>query len=371
MPLSIETDKFEKAGRPLYIAIADHIEHLIESRELRHNEKLPATLELSKLFGVTIATVQQGLGRLTEKGLLRRSPKLGTFVNNSKSSRRLAIAFGFNPFDMESKFYMLYYAALEKALAQKDMSGISHFGLMGNDLIPSLNRLKTELEEGKYSGILAIAHSREFIAWAENQKLTSCFTQALPDLMDSAYLGMKHLLERGYRRIAFISMCNGYDSWVIEDERAGIAKALAEKGLPSAQDAILNWGERSIDAYQKALAFFKETPKERWPDAILCHHDVLTKGLLSALTELRIRIPQDIALLTHANKGDEFLFNIPLTRLQFDPERLANETVSFIESELRSAKPGVVKPNFKVPMTIVEGDSAPFITAKKQGGRPK
>ena len=358
MSLSLETLEL-KAGRPLYISIADHIEKLIESRTLKHNDKLPNTAELAKRFDVTISTVQQGLGRLVEKGLLKRSPKLGTFVNTSKESRCVAVAFGFDPFDLESRFYSLYYHSLEKALEARGMAGIRHFGLMGEGFAPALRRLKSDLEEGRCSCVLAISHSQEFMAWARVQRLAACFTQVLPDLRKSAYDGMRHLLDRGYRRIAFVSMCNGYDTWVLGEERKALAKAYGEKGLPFANDSILNWGTSADEAYRKTVEFFSKTPKREWPDAIFCHHDVLTKGVLIALSELGIEIPGDIALATHANKGDGFMFHVPLTRIECDPEKMAVETVAFIERSLNMAPKGLIEADFRSQPVLVEGRSTP------------
>jgi len=338
MSAAFEHAVLEKPGKPLYIALADYIESLIESHELKHNEKLPTTAELAKRLGVTISTVQQGLARLTEKGLLKRAPKLGTFVNAAKESRCVAVTFGFNPFEQDSRFYALFYKGLQDALRERGLSFASHLEGHEEAFAPWLRRFASEIDEGQYACVLPLEFSRGFIEWLEAQDKTPFFHQVAPDLKQSVFEGFGQLLDRGYRKIEFVSMYNDYNDWILEKELEGIKDAYASRGLkPLPEKSIFKWGYLTNGAYEKAKSLFGKRPRREWPEAIFSHHDVLTKGLLIAFAELGIRIPEDIALLTHSNKGDSFPCAVPLARMEADPEKIAIATAKRIDLGLGGA----------------------------------
>lgn len=349
----------QNSRKPLYVAIADHIESLIDQHELRHNEKLPPTAELARQFGVTLTTAQQGLARLAERGLIRRAPKRGTFINTSRETRCVAVTFGFHPFEMETRFYAMFLKHLQEELTRQDFTFMLHFGLLHEGFEPALKKLKRDITDGQYACLLAIAHSMEFIAWAREQDAIPCFKQVMPDFGVTAHDGMKEILKRGYRKVAFLSLFDDYNTLVKKREREALKSAYDGMGLPFDESMILYWGTTANGAYEKTKAWLANTPRAEWPDAIFSHHDVMTKGMLIALTELGIRVPQDIALLTHANRGDAFAYPVNLTRLEVDPAKVAADTVEFLRKSLPTAKAGVTKGNCWGNVDWIEGDSLP------------
>ena len=57
------------------------------------------------------------------------------------------------------------------------------------------------------------------------------------------------------------------------------------------------------------------------PDLVLFTDDYVAQGGLIALKNLGLRIPEDIAVVTHANKGHGPIWEKPLTRIEMNPER--------------------------------------------------
>lgn len=366
MPLCLEKLDL-KAGKPLYMSIADHIEGLIESRTLRHNEKLPSTAALAKSMDVTISTAQQALGRLVEKGLLKRSPKLGTFVNAAKDSRCVAVTFGFHPFAMETKFYAIFLKGLEREFAARDMKYVCHYGLIHEGLEPGLRRLKAELEEGRYSCILAIAHSLEFYDWLKRQEYVPAFDIAPPDSRAAAREGMAHLLDRGYENPLFVSMSSKYNMATWDEEREGLRQAFEERGLRFDESSMRLWGISMHDAYISAKDALAKGVNGRLPDALFINHDLMTKGALLALSEMGLKIPKDMALVSHVNTGDPLPVSMPISRIETDPLRFAKATVEHIAGLLPSCpRAGLQERAQPAPFDFIEGDSTPPNRRRRQ-----
>ena len=71
---------------PKYAAIATDLEQRIRSGEFQPGQALPSQRELSAAYGVTLMTLRQALGQLTERGLVAQQPGRGTFVHGGKAA---------------------------------------------------------------------------------------------------------------------------------------------------------------------------------------------------------------------------------------------------------------------------------------------
>ncbi|MGC3835341.1 GntR family transcriptional regulator [Moritella viscosa] len=75
---------------PRYIQIQDFILEKINSHVWMPGSKIPTELELTKQFSVSRMTVNKAIRDLVNKGLLERTPRLGTFVCQKKVESSLS-----------------------------------------------------------------------------------------------------------------------------------------------------------------------------------------------------------------------------------------------------------------------------------------
>lgn len=66
---------------PLYFKVMTEIRDNILSGLWNRGFQLPGELDLARRLGVSVITIRQALGRLSEEGLIRRERAKGTFVN--------------------------------------------------------------------------------------------------------------------------------------------------------------------------------------------------------------------------------------------------------------------------------------------------
>jgi DNA-binding LacI/PurR family transcriptional regulator len=76
--------------------------------------------------------------------------------------------------------------------------------------------------------------------------------------------------------------------------------------------------------------------KNALPDLFLFTDDYLAQGALVALAVAGVRIPDDVAVATHANKGLGPVWEKPLSRLEMDSLAHAREIADAISEYLRS-----------------------------------
>ena len=297
------------------------------------------------------------MSRLTKKGLVRRSPKLGTFVNSCQLSRTVAIVFGHNPFKLESAFYTIFLDALKQNLSDAGFGFDCHFGLIWEGYQSGLRRLKNEIEEGKYAALLVISPSIELGAWLKEQRLIPAFNFTSNDTPGhSAYSGLSYLLKQCVKKIKFVPLFNPSKNLsLFEKELSGAKRAFSEAGVAWRNENVCYLGDSIQSAYANTFSLFKD-PKKR-PRGLFINHDIVTKGALSALSELGIRIPDDCMLVTHSNKGDNFLCSIPLTRSEVDLMIVALDTVRYLKGQIAEAANGISDLGVPVRTTLVIGKS--------------
>lgn len=90
--------------------------------------------------------------------------------------------------------------------------------------------------------------------------------------------GMRHLLDRGHRRIAFLS--DRRDIWTAQERHAGYADALAEAGI-DADPALVTHGIRTSELASATVAWLLGLPDP--PTAIFAGNNMITIGAVSAL----------------------------------------------------------------------------------------
>ncbi len=111
----------------------------------------------------------------------------------------------------------------------------------------------------------------------------------------AGYLGTKHLIEQGYRRIAHIG---GGDVSTARGRLAGYRQALAEHGLPL-RDQYLDIGRSGDDLGDRTgqAAMHALLARKPPPDAVFCYNDPVAAGAMRTALEAGLRIPQDLGMV--------------------------------------------------------------------------
>jgi LacI family transcriptional regulator len=145
------------------------------------------------------------------------------------------------------------------------------------------------------------------------------------DNYTGAYEATEHLIEAGHRRIALIQGLRGTSTNTAR--LSGYRDALAAHGLP-VDDALIVGGDfRQQNGYvETKLLLQLESP----PTALFAMSDLITLGVLEALAEENVRIPEDVSVLSF----DDFEFaphlKCPLTAVRQPKEMMGEVAVKLL-----------------------------------------
>ena len=163
-----------------------------------------------------------------------------------------------------------------------------------------------------------------------------------------------HLVERGYRRLAYVGPGIGASDAV---RRAAAAEALERYGLGTMRvvDSGPNgWRDPSMAAEQLAA-----DP----PEAVLCYDDKLAMALLDALRSTRLDVPGDLALMGFDGIPAARQSRPRLTTVDVPSVEIGRRAVEMLVDSTREGKP---RPSEVMPVRLIAGETTPSV---QPGGR--
>jgi LacI family transcriptional regulator len=156
--------------------------------------------------------------------------------------------------------------------------------------------------------------------------------------------GMRHLIDRGHRRIGMID-CACVNAPMLR--RSTFLDVVGEHALPVDEDWIV-MGEQSPDG---GAAAFEALHAAR-PDltAVVAFNDLVAIGALRAARRLGVQVPDDCALIGYDGLSVVDLVDPPLTTLHLDKRRLGELAVHQVDRLLAGEQPPpiVLTPSLRV-----------------------
>jgi DNA-binding LacI/PurR family transcriptional regulator len=169
---------------------------------------------------------------------------------------------------------------------------------------------------------------------------------------------VRHLRGQGCRRIAMLS-------WGHDGLRPALRDVLDRCGL-SYRPA---WVRGDLHPMLSGAGWeeFREiwTAHREKPDGLLVTDDVLFEEVCVAIRELGIRVPDELRIVTHANKGANRRYPFPVTLAQRDTRRYAEALGETLLKRMRGEP--VVPAIAAFPFEMVESDAAPAASNEAAG----
>ncbi|MPM85447.1 Catabolite control protein A [bioreactor metagenome] len=164
------------------------------------------------------------------------------------------------------------------------------------------------------------------------------------DNINGGYLATKYLLRQGHQNTAFFasfwqkpcddidgllalmntSKCGAYSSL---DRLAGHIKALEENGIPFDKSLLFSIGYGFDNGYKGAKDFLS---KMRDFDAVICGNDSVAAGVMQALREQNISVPEQVSLVGYDDSIFATIARPQLTSVRQEPYRLGFESAEML-----------------------------------------
>ncbi|MFA6569268.1 MAG: GntR family transcriptional regulator, partial [Victivallales bacterium] len=309
-----------------------------------HNHKFPRELDFSKELGVGKVTLRTALEKLEGEGLVARLPSRGTYVTYKKGhggESGCVLLLTDESGGMENPYLYILPGLQERAaeisrrtttcparyllsqsvpelrgmVCSNDIAGAVILGANFNGSEPLIGALKN------MNIPVVIAH-----AVAGDREITG-FATVRSDFRASWKTAIQHLAERGHEKVATLILGRAGKNIrdYSEDEYLGL---LSSFGMDADRELILRADYDGKSVCREISAFFKKSGAK--PTAILCYSDFMAIYLYETLKKMKIRVPQDIAVMGYCGYPGAALMSPTLSTVDFQYARIGAASLDLL-----------------------------------------
>lgn len=351
-----------------YEYVFNDIAQKIESGEYGHKQLLPPERLIADYYQVNRTTVRKALDLLAEKQYIEKRQGAGSQViyespeksdDSNEGGKEKIIGFflpggKYKDFRLEQPFYMSLYYYIESKCREHNYRVVCMTVTEMDEFINLTNQYD-------FSGALFMTKvCSDIVEYARNAGIPSVTVNAkyadIPcitmDNVNGGYLATKYLLDKGHRKIAFITGPEKY--FTSEDRILGATKAMNEYDIPfSKKDMVMS--DWTYSGGYAAMQELLKQPKETWPSALFVFNEEMSYGAIKALSEQDMNVPEDISIIGFDNTSTS-KYGDTVTVIDGNIKLVARtaSTVLMNLIDKRGLDYGVV---IQLPVRIIEHDS--------------
>jgi LacI family transcriptional regulator len=316
--------------------------------------------DIARELGISVVTVSKVLrnhpdiGERTRSRVLKRMKELNYQPNlaaRSLSTGRTS-TIGLVVPDLLHPFFASIAAAISAELRKQS------YGLLiaSSEDDPDLERQEIEQLIARRVDALVIASAQTSLhsfRSIEQQKVPYVLMDRQLAGLNAHYVGVDdkaagmlattHLIEQGCERIAHI---RGPEVSTAAGRLEGFRKAHAARGLKTLKAYIVPVG--SSGDHRGAPAGYAAARQllalEKRPDGIFCFNDPIALGVMRAILEAGLRIPEDVAVVGCGNVFYADQLRIPLSSIDQDPQKIGARAAAIalsLAQNKKSARAGI------------------------------
>ena len=356
-PIPFKIDRNNRVNLPEQLANGFRV--AIRSGYYKQGERLPSFAEIVRELDVSIRAPRDAMKILMGENLVRSRQRIGCEVMTHGEKVWKGRVLGVMCAAYEGSYYIsVLVGAIRKAIIAAGYSFISVTIDRKRNGKPDFSQLDAMMKES-VDFVIAVypdgpttrrlaRYAVPSLAYVDVQDTAGLDTIRFFSVRDMIAItrrigpaGIKKVLLAEYAEMPFVADVL---------ERHGVSverlRVKPKEGFGYLEDIK----RKSLNALRKRL-----TDRKDLPDLILLTDDYVAFGGLIALTELQIRVPEDMKVLTMSNRGFAPVFPVSLARIEIDPlangAAIAETALAKLEGRRRQST--LPKPMF------VQGDSLP------------
>lgn len=160
------------------------------------------------------------------------------------------------------------------------------------------------------------------------------------DNVHASRKAVRYLIQNGHTRI--IHFAGPRYSAQSQYRIQGFWRGFSETHLKCEDSFIVPAGDHLEDGYQAALAVFRDRKPEERPTAVTCFNDLIALGVMRALYELGIGIPDDVSVVGYDDIQIGRYIAAPLTTVRTPSNEMGRSAAALLLRQIEN--PGEAKP---------------------------
>lgn len=233
----------------------------------------------------------------------------------------------------------------------------------GNTEEEQLESVRNIVMSGRVDGVIIMYSSVDNLVMEEVKRLgTPAIIIGKPldsketmyvdnDNVEAAFKVTERLINNGHKRIAFFGGC--FKFIVSLDRLDGYTRALKENNIEFEKRYIVEIADLlKENAYERMKELLK---LDNRPTAVVATDDVLAFGVMDAIKEAKLKIPEDIEIISFNNVPYDEFYSPSLTSVDIDAYSLGYESARLIIENMKGIADG---DKVIVPTRIIDRESS-------------
>ncbi len=197
--------------------------------------------------------------------------------------------------------------------------------------------------------VMTFGIERPIVEELAMRRIPMVFMDSGPDLLHISSLqvdyrsgiseGVEHLAALGHRDIAFVS--GPLHLLSASSRRDAFLEAIKNAGLAVSKEWMLE-GDHTLDGGKAATEMLLQC--KRMPSAVMCSNDMTAIGILHALYERSLRVPEDFSLVGFDDVHMARFMLPPLTSIQMSCRSIARAAVDALRGHIEGAVAVAIEP---------------------------
>jgi len=168
---------------------------------------------------------------------------------------------------------------------------------------------------------------------------------------------VEYLFSLGHRRVAHFA---GPQYSLHSEERCnGVRRAYSSTHLVLAPEDIISAGAHFDDGYRCGRALFESRQHSDWPTAITCYNDLVAMGLVKAIIDLGMKVPDDVSVIGFDDIRFCETFLVPLTTVRVPKFEMGNKAARMLIAHIESMEAVPPQRHYLDATLVVRTSTAP------------
>ncbi|MFW5972354.1 MAG: LacI family DNA-binding transcriptional regulator [Bacteroidota bacterium] len=177
------------------------------------------------------------------------------------------------------------------------------------------------------------------------------------DNIQAAQMAASHLIHSGHERI--VHFAGPAYTQHTRDRITGFERAFSQSHLRFHPELVVGAGAHFREGYETAVRYFSAAGAER-PTAVTCFNDLVAMGVLKALAEAGLRVPDDVSVVGFDDIPMAAFFSVPLTTVSVAKREMGRLAARTLLRQL--AQPGTDPEQVLMEARLVERRSTRHIS---------
>ena len=189
-------------------------------------------------------------------------------------------------------------------------------------------------------------------------------TTITTDDYESGFRATNHLIEKGCRDIAFLSIFKNLS--IVNKRLEGFADALKKYNLPLNKKRVINCGNNELKNTQTISQLLQSKNK---PDGVFASVEKLALSTYSVCNSLNIKIPEELKVISFSNLRTASLLNPSLTTISQPAFEMGKQAAVLLFKKLNKKGRNTIEQNIVIKSDLIERDSTRNLSNTRSGTR--